>query len=489
MHILIVVDEVSEWPLEVKGVDVVSASDYLLEPRYADMLGARVFNCCRSYKYQSMGYYVSLLAEARGHKPAPNVTTIQDMKSQTMIRLVSDDLEEMIQESLQLNNAKNFTLDIYFGKDPKGKHDRLASYLFNMFQAPFLRAKFAREDHWDLQKITPIPAMEIPAADHDFVIKVASEYFKSRRFPEHKKTPDRYDLAILYNPDISDWASDETAVKKFIKAAENLGIDAQIIGKEDFANIAEFDALFIRDTTRVNHYTYRFARRAEAEGLVVVDDPESILRCSNKVYLAELLAHNKIPTPLTVIVHKGNKDEIPNLLGLPCILKQPDSSFSLGVVKADTAADARRLADEMLEKSDLIIAQEFLPTQFDWRIGIFNGKPLYACQYFMAPQHWQIINQNPQANHRYGRVKTLPVELAPARVVKTAIKAANLIGDGLYGVDLKQIGKKVYVIEVNDNPTIQSGFEDAVLKDELYRRIMEVFLQRLEQLRLGLKYE
>ena len=50
-------------------------------------------------------------------------------------------------------------------------------------------------------------------------------------------------------------------------------------------------------------------------------------------------------------------------------------------------------------------------------------------------------------------------------MLNTALKAANLIGDGLYGVDLKQIGKKVYVIEVNANPNIDAGMEDQILKD------------------------
>ena len=35
----------------------------------------------------------------------------------------------------------------------------------------------------------------------------------------------------------------------------------------------------------------------------------------------------------------------------------------------------------ILEKSELLIAQEFLPTTFDWRIGICDGQPLYACKY------------------------------------------------------------------------------------------------------------
>ena len=36
------------------------------------------------------------------------------------------------------------------------------------------------------------------------------------------------------------------------------------------------------------------------------------------------------------------------------------------------------------------------------------------------------------------------------------------------------------MIEVNDNPNIDAGFEDMVLKDQLYLRIMESFLRRIE---------
>ena len=64
-------------------------------------------------------------------------------------------------------------------------------------------------------------------------------------------------------------------------------------------------------------------------------------------------------------------------------------------------------------------------------------------------------------------------------MVRTALRVSNLIGDGLYGVDLKQVGRQVYVIEVNDNPSIEAGVEDAVLKGDLYGRIMEEFLRRL----------
>jgi glutathione synthase/RimK-type ligase-like ATP-grasp enzyme len=266
-----------------------------------------------------------------------------------------------------------------------------------------------------------------------------------------------------------------------MRAADAVGLSTELVQKEDFGRLAEFDALFIRETTGVNHHTYRFARKAVAEGLVVIDDPESILKCTNKVFLAELLEHNKIPTPKTLIVHRGNKDAVLPQLGLPCILKQPDSSFSRGVVKVEEESELKEAMARLLEKSELIIAQEFLPTPFDWRVGIFDRQPLYACRYYMVRRHWQILRRDTSGlKMEEGRFDTLPVEHLPTAVLRTALRAANLIGDGLYGVDLKQDGEKVYVIEVNDNPNIDAGVEDKVLKDEIYLRIMRVMLARIE---------
>jgi len=138
-------------------------------------------------------------------------------------------------------------------------------------------------------------------------------------------------------------------------------------------------------------------------------------------------------------------------------------------------------AEKLFEATELLVAQEFVATDFDWRIGVLDGKPLYACKYFMARKHWQIIAKAEDGDTDYGKVEAVPVELVPVHVVRSAVKAASLIGDGLYGVDLKEIDGKCHVIEVNDNPDIVAGYEDAELKDELYARVMAVFLDRVER--------
>jgi hypothetical protein len=51
------------------------------------------------------------------------------------------------------------------------------------------------------------------------------------------------------------------------------------------------------------------------------------------------------------------------------------------VHKVETQLKLKRVADELFEETDLLLAQKFLPTEFDWRIGVLAGEPLFVCQY------------------------------------------------------------------------------------------------------------
>ncbi len=483
MQTIVVVTRANDWPDSMPDVRVVTARAYLSDPEWTGTRRVKVFNLCRSYKYQSYGYYVSLLAEARGHKVLPRVMTLRDLRTPAIVRSAGDELASQIHSSLKTIASDKFELSIYFGKNLAKRHDRLASSLFRLFPAPLLRASFVttRAGEWMLRDVNAIPTSAIPDHHRDFAIGAARDYFSKRRHSERKAVPSRFDLAILYNPQDPTSPSTERAIRRFEKTAENIGIACERIGRGDYGRLSEFDALFIRETTAVNHHTYRFSRRAAAEGLVVIDDPQSILRCTNKVYLAELLSRHNIPTPRTGILHKDNLQQVLADIGLPIILKQPDSSSSLGVHKADTAEEAHALSKLLFETSDLLIAQEFMPTDYDWRIGILDGVAMYASRYFMAKKHWQIVKWGKDAKaQRYGAWETIAIEDAPKKCVSLALKAAAPIGNGFYGVDLKQVRGKWYVIEVNDNPSVEDGVEDLILGDELYQRVLDVFLKRIE---------
>jgi hypothetical protein len=159
VSVLLVVDRFEDWPLTVPGVEVVSARKYITDASYSALRGIKVFNLSRSYKYQSAGYYVSLLAAARGQKPLPSVSTIQDLRYRSLIRVISEELEALIQEALAPLTSDQFVLSIYFGRNVAKRYSRLCIHLFNLFPAPLLRALFLRESsRWQLQSLAPIAA-------------------------------------------------------------------------------------------------------------------------------------------------------------------------------------------------------------------------------------------------------------------------------------------------------------------------------------------
>lgn len=479
---VVVVDQRSDWPVDIPGILVVTAWDYLTHEMLTRAKRTRVYNLCRSFSYQSTGYYVSLLAGARGHKPLPEITTIQDLKLAESPRIINDEIDELIQSSFSRLGSGEYVLNVYFGQCLSKRHQRLARALFNQFPAPLLQARFVfRGDEWRVDNLGPIALGEVPTTDHEFLQEAARDYFTGKRAPRQRRESSRYDLAILVNDSDKEPPSNARALKAFEKAAEDLGFDVEFLDKSDYGHVAEFDALFIRETTAVNHHTYRFARRAAREGLVVVDDPLSILRAANKVFLAQLMERLRIPQPRTMLIHPKNVGDVARELGFPCVLKQPDSQFSKGVIKVNNEVELRAQTRELLERSDLIIAQSYEPTEYDWRVGILDDQPLYACRYYMAEGHWQVVKRGKNGGKQEGNHETVDIKDVPPLVLKTAVQAARAIGNGLYGVDLKQVGKTVKVIEVNDNPNIDFGVEDLVLKESLYTRVMEYFIKRLEQ--------
>ena len=97
----------------------------------------------------------------------------------------------------------------------------------------------------------------------------------------------------------------------------------------------------------------------------------------------------------------------------------------------------------------------------------------------MSKKHWQIVKTSKNGNNIFGKVEMLPIELAPKKLIKLALRCAALIGSGLYGIDIKEVNNEFLVIEINDNPNIDEGCEDIYLKEDLYLQVMNVFLQRM----------
>jgi len=489
--LVIVVEKASDWGSYYPSDNVVAAQDYLKEAIATDDERVQVINLCRSYKYLGIGYYVSLLAEARGHKVIPSVRAINDLRKRALYGLDIEDLNQKLTKFLPEGgrDTTDFGVLLYFGETNYGTLADLARQVFETFPCPILRLEFEREKVWQISAIKPAGLHTLTDDQEDSFAAALDKFSKKLWRKPRARRQYRYDIAMLADANEAMPPSNKRALKAFVEAGKEIGIEVEPVTKNDYSRLAEYDGLFVRETTAIDSHTYRFANKAEKEGMVVIDDPGSILKCTNKIYLHDLLRSRKLPTPRTEILYRDEAKrlaELPDLLGFPIVLKIPDGSFSRGIVKVETPEQLKAAADDLFQHTALIIAQEFMYTKFDWRVGILDGQALYACQYFMSRGHWQIYNHGQNAAQKSGGFKTLPVREAPNEVIKLALKATAPIGDGLYGVDLKQASDRTVVIEVNDNPSIDAGVEDAYLGEDLYRRIMEEFLRRMERKRLGI---
>ncbi|MFC4699221.1 RimK family protein [Glaciecola siphonariae] len=498
IHTIVVVDSASNFADAIPdlGVPVIDFNQYLSDYPKKGEPKTRVINLCATDLYLSRGYYCSLLSEARQHRVLPSVNAINDLiiRSEdaqfdshqiTLPQHICSGLFDQTADGKSANESDALTdktVLAYFGHTEDSAYQRIAKYAFERFPVPILSLSVTVHHNVTSLSVKLVSIESLAPAQQSILFSRTQQFIATNWRKTSPKKRARWDMVILYNPDEKTPPSDRKSLKNFVKAAQQVGIHAELITPKQLGLISQYDALFIRETTRIDHHTYHAARKAEQEGLVVMDDATSILRCCNKVFLQDAFTYNKVPAPKSAFVSvndEGSRARLIEQFGFPMVLKLPESSFSIGVFKVDDEAQLKDKLDLMLAQSALVLIQEFIFTEYDWRIGVLNGRAIYACRYYMARNHWQIYNHSSKKNFS-GTFETLPTFEVPKPVLDAAIKASAIVGRGLYGVDVKQSNNQVYVIEVNDNPSLESKVEDLYLGKELYMIIMQEFANRLE---------
>ncbi len=432
--------------IAVTADQYLEGGDALAEP------GAVVVNLCRSWKYGSKGYYVSLLADARGQHAIPSVEVSEGFgETYGLFRALQEagvstiDPEEMrarrraakpapgegagedeeaprafpvpivrVQEEggwscrPALEDEAAETL-VFLGSAADARFRNTALSVYREWPAPVLRIQLAREEgEWKVTAVAPVPLQRLEDDDRRQLCEALADQKRIvRRGKEAPREERRASIAVLVDPDDAFSPSSPETLDRLERIALRMNVHVRRIGPDELHRLPEYDALFIRALTGVSEPAFQFALRAEALGMPVVDDSQSIIRCGNKVFLEELLRREGIPTPRTRIMTRHTPWEQVAELSSPIVIKLPDGSFSAAVHKVSSRDEFRRRADDMFRRSPLIIAQEFLPTDYDWRITVLDGRLLFACRYHMARGHWQIRAQSAAGNERYGRVEAV----------------------------------------------------------------------------------
>ena len=337
---VILVDQPRDLPNAETPHKVITTTEYLARPRLFEVGRPKLVNLARSYAYQSKGYYASLLAEARGHRVVPTVETMLELREQKLYEHALPELEDELNRCARRADFQpdaELKLLVCFGIARDERFESFGRLLFDWFRCPALEVIVDPGDWLSIDRIRPRNITRLANGEGEFFRESLHNHTKRDWRDPKARTVAKYDLAVLYDPNEKMAPSSPASIKHFARIAEKHSVDVEPITKRQLAELAEFDGLFIRETTSIDNHTYRFARRAWQEGMPVIDDPISMIRCTNKVFLMELLGQNQVPTPPTVIIAEDTDLTKPiDELGLPLVVKIPDGSFSRGVHKIES---------------------------------------------------------------------------------------------------------------------------------------------------------
>ncbi len=214
------------------------------------------------------------------------------------------------------------------------------------------------------------------------------------------------------------------ALVRFGQAAQRCGHRLDILFRGELYKVPQYDALFIRALTDPLNAAYIAARTAALHGLRVVDDPTSIVVCCDKVHMYQRLAAAGVPIPQTEFLAPGaltldGGRALLKRLGAPLVLKAPNSSFSLYVERVDTPEAFVEVGKRFFRRADRLVAQRFVRSQFDWRVGVLGGEPLYACHYLIPNKRWKVTTYDRGGGRRAveGSVKGFSLGEVPPRLL------------------------------------------------------------------------
>ena len=416
-RMIVVLDALSELPappVPVRATAAFLSHDAPLEP------GTLVVNLAADRSYMGSGWYVSLLAEARGGRPMPEAALLEQatdrrardraLREEGLDVLDADEVAARQRDTAAgaspggppwviddpddpklrpPTDDEHRTVRLLLGRALGPDPARVARRAFAAWPLPLMEARLVRDaGRWRIYDLAPL-ALSALSADE----RGAAARSLAKMPPASSAAPSLPSLAVLWDPTDPSSASSAETLDRLARVGARMGLRVERVRPGDLDRLADHDALFIRTVTGVDQPAWRFATRAEALDMPVIDHPSAIVRCSNKVYLHELLRRAGLATPPTVIFGReadpaATFARLSERLGTPVVVKVPDGSFSTAVYRITEQADFVARIPPLLERSPLLVAQAYLPTTFDWRVGVLGGAVVWAARDHMVPGHW-----------------------------------------------------------------------------------------------------
>jgi ribosomal protein S6--L-glutamate ligase len=219
------------------------------------------------------------------------------------------------------------------------------------------------------------------------------------------------------------------------------------------------NAVIPRIGASITFYGTAVLRQFEMMGVYPANESVAITRARDKLRSLQLLAREGIGLPVTGFAHSPDdtEDLIKLVNGAPLVIKLLEGTQGIGVVLAETHQAAESVIDAFRGLQAHILVQEFIKEAggSDLRCFVIGGRVLAAIKRQAKPGEFR-------SNLHRGGTATL-VRITPEER-STAVRAAQIMGLNVAGVDILRSNHGSVVMEVNSSPGLE-GIEHATGKD------------------------
>lgn len=219
--------------------------------------------------------------------------------------------------------------------------------------------------------------------------------------------------------------------------------------------VEPLDAVIPRIGPSVTAYGTAVVRQFEQVGVFALNSAQAISASRDKFRALQLLSQQKVGIPPTALVRArdGVNAAIHRVGGAPLIIKLVEGSQGDGVILADTNKRAEAILETLLLAGQTVIVQRFVTESSgrDYRAFVVGNRVIAAMERRAAPDEYR------SNIHRGGRA--VSAQLSP-ELEATAVRATQLLGLRVAGVDLIESEEGPMVLEVNSSPGLE-GIESA----------------------------
>jgi ribosomal protein S6--L-glutamate ligase len=223
--------------------------------------------------------------------------------------------------------------------------------------------------------------------------------------------------------------------------------------------VRDVDVVIPRIGASITNYGLAVVNQLNMMGIPVLNNSVPIARSRDKLRCLQLLSKHGVAIPRTVMAR--DRSDVATLVeevgGLPAIIKLLQGTQGVGVMIASTMAEVQTILDTFWDLGQEIVLQEFIRESKgrDVRALVVGDRVIGA----MRRQAKQ--GEFRSNIHRGGEGKAFDL---PREYQEAAVRAAQIIGLELAGVDMLESKDGPKIMEVNSSPGFE-GIEKATQKD------------------------